>query len=85
MPGARALQAVFLLGVLAGMLVLLIGQELVPARDDPASAQFERIKEFTRTHFVRELDDQELVDRALHGMIDGLDPYSRYYDRADQP
>lgn len=83
MEGARVLQAVFLLGVLAGMLVLLIGQELVPARDDSASAQFERIKDFTRAHFVRELTDQELVDRALHGMIDGLDPYSRYYDRSE--
>ncbi len=79
MDGGRALQAVFLLGVLAGMLVLLIGQELVPRRDDPASAQFERIKDFTRAHFVRELSEQELLDRALHGMIDGLDPYSRYY------
>lgn len=83
MDGNRVIQAVFLLGVLAGMLVLLIAQELVPERADPASAQFERIKDFTRTHFVRELSEQELVDRALHGMIDGLDPYSRYYDPSE--
>lgn len=82
MDGTRVIQAVFLLGVLAGMLVLLIAQELVPQRADPTSAQFERIKEFTRTHFVRELTDQDLVDRALHGMIDGLDPYSYYYDQS---
>jgi carboxyl-terminal processing protease len=83
MDGTRVIQAVFLLGVLAGMLVLLIAQELVPERSDPASAQFERIKDFTRAHFVRELSEQELVDRALHGMIDGLDPYSRYYDASE--
>jgi carboxyl-terminal processing protease len=83
MDGARVLQAVFLLGILAGMLLLLIAQELVPREREPLVDHFERVKEFTRTHFVRELSEEELVDRALHGMIDGLDPYSRYYDHAE--
>ena len=24
-----------------------------------------------------------LTERALHGMLEGLDPYSRYYDRGE--
>jgi carboxyl-terminal processing protease len=41
------------------------------------------VREFVRESFVREVGDDELLELALHGMVDGLDPYSRYYDRAE--
>ena len=72
--------ALFALGMMSGMLVLMIAQLLLPEREDPATAEFEAVREFTQRNFVRELGSEELVTRALSGMLDGLDPYSRYYD-----
>ncbi|MGD2017294.1 MAG: S41 family peptidase [Planctomycetota bacterium] len=72
--------AIFALGMTSGMLVLMIAFLLLPEPEDPAVAEFEAVRDFTRRHFVRELGSDELVTRALSGMLDGLDPYSRYYD-----
>ncbi len=73
--------ALFSLGMTAGMLLLLIGFRLTPERGDPGVAEFERIRAFAGQHFVRDITTEELTARALHGMLDDLDPYSRYYDR----
>jgi carboxyl-terminal processing protease len=76
----QAALAIFALGMMSGMLVLMIAFLLFPEPEDPATAEFEAVQEFARRHFVREVDSDELVTRALSGMLDGLDPYSRYYD-----
>ncbi|QDV09692.1 putative CtpA-like serine protease [Planctomycetes bacterium Poly30] len=73
--------ALFSLGMTAGMLLLLIGFRLFPTPEDPATAEFQSIRDFTALHFVRDITPEELTTRALHGMLDELDPYSRYYDR----
>ncbi len=79
--GTSAAIALFSLGMTAGMLLLLIGFRLMPERGDPGTAEFERIRAFAEQHFVRDITEEELTTRALHGMLDDLDPYSRYYDR----
>ncbi len=78
--GTSAAVALFSLGMTAGMLLLLIGFRLLPERKDSATAEFERIRAFAEQHFVRDITAEELTTRALHGMLDDLDPYSRYYD-----
>lgn len=79
----HAAVALFSLGVTAGMLLLLIGFTLVPEPRDRATEEFEAVRAFAQSHFVRPVDAEGLTERALHGMLDGLDPYSRYHDRAD--
>ena len=76
----QAAIAIFALGMMSGMLVLMIAFLLFPEPEDPATAEFEAVQDFARRHFVREMASDELVTRALSGMLDGLDPYSRYYD-----
>ncbi len=80
--GATAV-ALFSLGMTAGMLLLLIGFTLIPEPVNEATAEFEAVSAFAASHFVRELSPTELSERALHGMLDGLDDYSRYHDRGD--
>lgn len=41
---------------------------------------YRKVRDFALTSYVREIDAPELQDRALRGMIESLDPYSRYYD-----
>lgn len=73
--------ALFALGMTAGMLLLLIGYTLIPENRDPNVEEFRAIRGFAESHFVREIDSTELTERALHGMLDELDPYSKYHDR----
>jgi carboxyl-terminal processing protease len=77
-PGLGAI--LFLLGSLAGVLATWISEELWPGTEDPMVAPLREVRDFVRESFVREVGDEELLDLALHGMVDGLDPYSRYYD-----
>ncbi len=73
----------FLLGSLAGVLATWISEQLWPGAEDPMVAPLREVRDFVRDSFVREVGDEELVNLALHGMVDGLDPYSRYYDREE--
>ncbi|MCP3919613.1 MAG: hypothetical protein GY711_29100 [bacterium] len=76
-------QATFLLGVLAGLLIALIAEELWPYGNDTTIEEYRAVRDFARESFVREVSDEELLELALHGMVGGLDGYSRYYDRAE--
>lgn len=80
--GAQAI-GLFALGVTAGMLVILIAFTLVPEPEDPGVAEFESIRSFAESHFVREVSTEELAARAMHGMLDELDTYSRYYEKSE--
>ncbi len=73
----------FLLGALAGILASWVEEELWPNDEDPMLSPLREVRDFVRESFVREIGDEELLDLALHGMVDGLDPYSRYYDRVE--
>ena len=68
---------IYLLGLVSGLLVAMIWREIGPSSRD--LAQYRAVRDFARETFVREVDDEELLDHALHGMLAELDPYSRYY------
>lgn len=54
--------------------------ELLPERIEPDVAHYREVREFVRSSFVGEVDEDRLVERALDGLVRSLDPYSRYYD-----
>jgi carboxyl-terminal processing protease len=68
------------LGVATG---LLLGAVFVLSRgrdEDPELERYREVREFVQASYVRDVDSRELLDRALHALVEGLDPYSRYYD-----
>lgn len=69
---------IYLLGLVSGLLIAMIWREIGPSSRD--LAQYRAVRDFARETFVREIDDEELLDHALHGMLAELDPYSKYYD-----
>ncbi len=73
--------ATFTFGILSGVLLALIAEELWPSGLEADMAQYEAVRDFARESFVREVDDEQLVELALDGMLRGLDEYSRYYDK----
>ena len=70
----------FWIGVFTGLLLALIATELWSSAADSDLEQYREVRDFVRESFVRDVDDRELLDHALHGMLAGLDEYSRYYD-----
>ncbi|MEE8467550.1 MAG: S41 family peptidase [Planctomycetota bacterium] len=70
----------YLLGILSGVLLALIAAELWPIGGGRDIDQYQTVRDFARESFVREVGDDELLDLALHGMLAGLDEYSRFYD-----
>ena len=72
---------IYLLGLVSGLLVAMIWREIGPSSRD--LAQYRAVRDFARETFVREVDDEELLDHALHGMLAELDPYSRYLPPSD--
>jgi len=78
MPGGAQL---FLIGACVGFVIALVVVELVPMPEEPDLAHYREVRDFVREAAVREVTDDELLDLALHGMLSGIDVYSRYYDR----
>lgn len=52
----------------------------IPLRDLQA---FTDIMEQVREHYVEEVDDEELIQNAIRGMLEGLDPHSSYLDKQE--
>jgi len=71
----------FLLGLGAGLALATLAFEFRTEGLEPDLQHYRSVRDFARESFVREVSNQELLDNALHGMLAGLDPYSRYYDR----
>ena len=74
---------IFLQGAVFGAVVAWLAFELARPRLDPDLSHYRSVRDFARDSFVREVSDEELLDHALHGMLAGLDGYSRYYDREE--
>lgn len=53
------------------------------AWSEPDVARYREVRDYARSAFVHKITDAELVDHALHGLADGLDDYSEYYDPAE--
>jgi len=82
------LQNYFLLitGLLAGVL-LSIGHGVFAERDDArATLPVEELRTFSdvfgriKNDYVVDVDDKELIENAIRGMLSGLDPHSSYLD-----
>ncbi len=70
-----------IIGSVSGLLVALVSLRLIPSSEDPDLARYRQVRDFVLSSHVRETDADELLDRALRGLVETLDPYSRYYDR----
>jgi carboxyl-terminal processing protease len=72
-----------LVGTACGLSLGLVLHRIAP-RAPPSDAQrFTAVEQFVRDLYVRELDGRALTDAALRGMVESLDPYSRYYSREE--
>jgi carboxyl-terminal processing protease len=79
-----------LLGVAAGVAITLVATQPrlwlgTSARAAAADTYrqlnlFGDIFERVRTHYVERPDDSKLVEQAINGMLNGLDPHSSYMD-----
>jgi len=75
------------LGVILGIL-LSVSVGVVADREDGAGAALpvEDLRRFTdvymriKRNYVSEVEDRELLDNAIKGMLSGLDPHSAYLD-----
>ncbi len=65
-----------------GIALATLGSQLWSRAEDTDLARYRAVRDWVRGNYVREVQDSGLVDAALHGMVESLDGYSRYYDRA---
>ena len=73
------------MGLLTGLVLMALVELMVPDEEEQDVAFYRRVRDLVSSSFVRELDDREILDHALRGMVEGLDPYSRYYTAEDLP
>jgi carboxyl-terminal processing protease len=66
-------------GLAAGLALWRIS----PRAGEPDVEAYRAVRDFVQSEYVREVDGGDLLDRALHGMVEELDPYSRYYDPSE--
>ncbi|MEO6711184.1 MAG: S41 family peptidase [Planctomycetota bacterium] len=45
-------------------------------------ARYRAVRDWVRENYVRDVEAANLSDLALHGMVERLDDYSRYYDKS---
>jgi len=75
-------------GVLLGLL-LAAAQGVLAEREPAAEFPLEDLRTFTevferiKRDYVEDIDDRELLENAIRGMLEGLDPHSAYLDRSE--
>lgn len=76
-----------LIGLLVG-LSISIGQGVFAERESPASGlPVEELRTFSdvfgriKNDYVEDVEDKELLENAVRGMLSGLDPHSSYLDQ----
>ncbi len=73
-------------GLLLG-LSISIGQGVFAEREAPATLPVEELRTFTdvfgriKNDYVEDVNDRDLLENAVRGMLTGLDPHSSYLDR----
>lgn len=72
-----------LIGVTCGLAIGLAALHLARWGTDPELARYARVRDFVGDNYAREIATRDLVDRSLHGMLETLDPYSRFYDASE--
>lgn len=78
-------QALFVLGLAAGLLGALAVERAARLFLDRDIELVRAVRDMTLEEFVGEVDSAELVDDALTGMLEGLDDYSHYYGPREIP
>ena len=70
-------------GILLG-LSLAVGHSVYALKDNEKQIPFEELQAFTevfakvKSDYVETVDDKKLIEDAIRGMLDGLDPHSAY-------
>lgn len=72
-------QALFVLGLAAGLLAALAVDRVARSYLDRDIELVRAVRDLTLEEFVREVPEDALIDDALGGMLAGLDRYSHYY------
>jgi carboxyl-terminal processing protease len=73
------------IGLILGV-SLTIGHGVFAEREAPAPLPLKELRTFTdvfaniKNNYVEPVDDKELIDSAVRGMLSGLDPHSAYLD-----
>jgi len=70
-------------GLITGLILAAILGRLAPTEDDADLRHYGEVRDFVQEAFVEETDPDEMVDRALHGLVESLDDYSRYYNQPE--
>ena len=70
----------FWLGLAAGLAVAASGILLWKQREDADVARYREVRDWVSSNYVRNVGSGDLIDAALHGMVESLDGYSRYFD-----
>ena len=78
--GAVAGTVLTLLAVQPSRLIVVTGARAAAADTYRQLTLFGDIFEMVRSHYVEKPDDSKLVEGALNGMLNGLDPHSSYMD-----
>lgn len=80
-PGMKRDLLHLVTGLVCGLLLAGIVHVLWPGGDRDV-ARYREVRDFVRANYVRPVDDDTLLESALHGMVEGLDRYSRFLGRA---
>ncbi|HET6202687.1 MAG TPA: S41 family peptidase [Planctomycetota bacterium] len=68
---------------LAAGTAFVVARATAPAVDEELqreAAVYARIRNLIREEYVDEVEPRTVLYNALHGMVEGLDPYSRFYE-----
>lgn len=84
MIGGVAGAALAGLAILSPLAPLISGATASPSADQATTYRelelFGRVFDAVRRHYVEQPDPTKLIQSALNGMVDGLDPHSNYMD-----
>jgi len=78
----------FLSGILLG-LSLAVGHSVYALKDDEKQIPFEDLQAFTevfskvKSDYVESVDDKKLIEDAIRGMLNGLDPHSAFLNTSE--
>jgi len=68
-----------LAGLALGLAAGIVVWKVRPWSEDQDLARYREVRDYVRANYVREKDANELLEQSLHGMVEALDPYSRFY------
>ncbi|MBL8859269.1 MAG: hypothetical protein JNL28_12235 [Planctomycetes bacterium] len=74
---------VFLVGLALGAVLGVVLCSRYMALTEPDVAHYREVRDYTKSAFVRDVSDEQMLSWALRGLASGLDDYSQYYDLAE--